>query len=84
MNLKNRSGPSKTAQVVVQSDKAKKSVSSGTINKHTSYYHQLANDSLIEIFRPSVNALRDQVTSIDMFIPHTPFPFLKTSGTLFL
>lgn len=71
-------------QVVVQSDKTEKSVSSSPINKRISYYHQLADDSLVEILRPGVNALRNQVTSIDMFLSHTPFPFLETSSTLFL
>lgn len=71
------------AQVAVQSDKAKKSVSSSTINKSILYYHQLADDGLVEIFRPSINALRNQVASIDMLLPHTPFPFLEASGTLF-
>lgn len=46
-------------------------------------YHELSNDGLVEVLRAGVDTLRDQITSIDMLLLHTPFPFLN-SGDPFL
>jgi hypothetical protein len=42
-------------------------------------YHQLPDNRLVKILRPRIDALRDQITSVDMFLSHTTFSLLHPS-----
>lgn len=47
-------------------------------------YHQLPDDTLVEIFEPSVDTLGDEVTAIDMLFSHAPFPLLSSCDSILL
>lgn len=47
-------------------------------------YHQLPNHGLIKIFRTNIDALCNEIASIDMFLFHAALSFLQSSDSFFL